>query len=457
VWRCALILLVATPAWACSCSGWQRPKQAWQKAPVVIYGTVVFADPEVGTMFHQQRVRIQTDEAFKGAKIGDSFDLELGGTDCDVKFSNAERVLLYLYRDRTSGSWYLPWCSGAGGTGALAFLRGLPKSAQGTRLSGEVELYEDHPTKPFQRVGAVPGVSVVISGPDGKVFEAVTNAEGVYERYGLAPGRYSVTMNAPKGWRIKFPIAIPQACGEENATDLTPNGDASVSFVLQPDTRISGSVLDQAGKPVPHVCMNLMEKEGRGEQDAFFFECSKEGDGTFKFEMMPPGEYRIIAHDDVKIDGRKSRSTAYVPGVRDREQARIIKVETGKYVSGLELRIPADEKRYEFSGHAEYTDGVPVVGSVTFSSERSGYTERIEIRPDGSFVLPVVAGMDGELYAGTGLIMNLLTSCPQFKVVKEGGMIVTAETPKLPLTSDSDHRDLKLVMPFASCKSPARK
>lgn len=457
MWRFVTILLLGTPVWACSCSGpGQTAKQAWQKAPVVIYGTVVSADPEVGTMFHEQRVRVQADEAFKGAKAGDSFELQLGGTDCDAKFSKAERVLLYLYRDKASASWYLPWCNGGGGAGALAFLRGLPKSAQGTRLYGEVELYEDHPKRPFQRVGGLAGVTVMISGPDGKAYEVVTNADGVYERYGLPSGRYSITMNAPKGWRIKFPMAIPQVRAVENAVDLGPGGDASVSFVLQSDTWISGRVLDSSGKPVPHVCMNLMEKEGRGEQDTFFFECSKEGDGSFKFEMMPRGEYRIIGHDDVKVDGRKSRSTLYVPGVRDREQAQIIKVEAGKYVNGVELRIPADEKRYEFSGRVEYTDGVPVVGSVTFSSERSGYTERIEIRPDGSFSLPVVPGMDGELFAGTSTILTLLRSCPQFVVAKEGGMMAMAETPKLQLTSDSDHRDLKLVMPFASCKPPAR-
>jgi hypothetical protein len=457
MWRCALILLAANPAWGCMCSGWSTAKQALQSAPVVIYGTVTFADPEVGVMFHAQVARVQVDEAFKGAVVGQVFELHPGGSDCDAKFSKGQRVLLHLYPGQEKGIWGVSPCVDAGGDKGLAFLRGLPRSAQGTRLSGEVELYEESARHPFQRVKGLSGIHVRISGDDGSQSEAVTNDDGVYEVYGRKPGRYTMSIDPPKGLRLKFPVANPQTPGGGSMVDLAPNGDASVSFVLEADTRISGHVLDSRGRPVPHVCMNLMDKEGRGERDTFFFECSKEGDAGFKFEMMPPGEYRIIAHDDIKVDRWKSRSTLYVPGVRDREQGQIIKVEAGKYVSGLELRIPANEKRYEFSGQAEYADGVPLSGTVTFSSEPSGYTERIEIREDGSFALPVVAGMEGELFADTSIILNILPSCPQFVAFRETGMFAHSETARLAFTSVSDQKNLKLVMPFASCKGPARR
>jgi hypothetical protein len=93
---------------------------------------------------------------------------------------------------------------------------------------------------------------------------------------------------------------------------------------------------------------------------------------------------------------------------------------------------------------------------VTFVSEKSGYTERTEIRPDGSFDLSAVEGMDGELFAETSVILTQLRTCPQFAVAREFGMMAAAETPKLPLTSNSDHGDIKLEMPFGSCKASAR-
>ncbi len=456
MWRCVLILLTANSAWGCVCSGWSTAKQAWQNASVVIYGTVTFADPEVGTMFHPQTARVPVDEAFKGAFVGQTLEFHLGGSDCDAKFRQGERVLLYPYPAREKGAWTVPPCVGANGADALRFLRELPRSAQGTRLSGEVELYEDSAKQPFRHVGGLPGVKVKISGPDASTYEEVTDADGVYERFGLPPGRYSVSMNAPKGWRIKFPVANPKVRGDENVADLEEKGDASVDFVLQADTRLSGRVIDARGKPVPHVCMQLMEKDGRGERDAFSFECSKEGNGRFNFEMMAPGQYRVVAHQDGKADGIKSRTTLYLPGVREREAGTLITVEAGKYVNGLELRFPTDEKRHNLSGQVKYTDGVPLRGAVTFVSEKSGYAERTEIRPDGSFDLSVVEGIDGELFAEASVILTQLRTCPQFAVAREFGMMAAAETPKLPLTSYSDHGDIKLEMPFASCKASAR-
>ncbi len=46
-WRFALMLIIASRALACSCSGdWPSVKQAWEKAPFVFLGTVEIADPD---------------------------------------------------------------------------------------------------------------------------------------------------------------------------------------------------------------------------------------------------------------------------------------------------------------------------------------------------------------------------------------------------------------------------
>jgi hypothetical protein len=56
-------------------------------------------------------------------------------------------------------------------------------------LSGEVELYEDSPAEAFRRIGGVPNVKVVVSGPRGFRRILITNAAAVYEVFGLPHGK----------------------------------------------------------------------------------------------------------------------------------------------------------------------------------------------------------------------------------------------------------------------------
>jgi len=449
-----LLAIIAGQAWGCVCGApWPSVKDDWKDAPVVIYGTVVFANPETGELFKPQVVRIRADQAFKGASVGQVFEMPLGGTDCDAKFKLGAHSVLFLYPGE-KGTWGVIPCRGSTGPDALAFLRELPKSAEGTRLSGEVELYEQTAKDPFRRIGGVAGVLVKITDDHGTVQDVVTNQDGVYEIYGLAPGTYSASMAAPPGLRIKFPLTTGSqpVKGKESAVVLEANAAVTIGFVLEADTRLSGRVVGAPARP--HLCFQLEPIDEPGGR--LGFDCAKD-DGTFAMELMAPGKYRLVANEDIEIDGHKSTSTLYYPGVRPRQEAAVMTVEAGKYVTGLNWSLPSNEKRVTLSGRAEYADGVPVQGGVTFSSEQNGYTEQAAIRSDGSFAFSVVAGMKGEVSAGTALISTRLPSCPQFQVSQERGMLATAETPRLTLTAGSDHRDLKLVLPFAHCESRPRK
>jgi hypothetical protein len=267
-WRFALLLIFVVRSWACSCAGeWPSVKQAWKEAPAVFLGTVEMADPDGDgrqVMFQEQFVRIRVDEAFKGVSRGQTIELHQGANDCDAKFRTGQRTVFYMYPGTTPGSWSVPWCTHAFGSAEpagddLLFLRGLPKSAIGTRLSGEVELYEDSPTEAFKKVGGIPNVRVKISGTQGFTRETVTNVAGVYELYGLHPGRYSVNIKVPRGLRIDFPVVTGSAPvkGDEDAVELDQNGAASVGFVLKADTRLSGHMLDAKGTPMTkHLSRN---------------------------------------------------------------------------------------------------------------------------------------------------------------------------------------------------------
>jgi hypothetical protein len=461
-WRLALLLMIAARAWACSCAGsWPSVKQAWEVTPFVFLGTVEMADPDEDssqTIFQSQSVRIRVDEAFKGVSGGQTIELHQGGTDCDAKFRTGQHAVFYLYSGTTPGSWSVPWCTHALGSAEsggddLLFLRGLPKSAIGTRLSGKV--YEDSLTASTREVG-IPNARIKIAGAGGLTQEAVTNAAGVYEVFGLPPGRYSVTLEVPKGLKVWFPSVTgsPRVQGDDAAVELSRNGGVSVNFVLQADTRLSGRMLDSKGAPMTDVCIDLEPVEGRGESGARFFDCSKKG-GLFEMTRMPPGKYWSVARDEIKVDLLKSKSTLYYPGARDRERATTISIEASDYVDNIEIRLPPDEKRYRISGKLQFEDGAPVASAtVMFTSQEHGYTETTGTGPDGSFGLSVIAGMKGQLSGQLVVLEPILRSCPEFRVgPRRRGMLRFMDASPISVSGDSDHEGLKLELSSPSCKS----
>jgi len=474
VWRFGLLLILVARALPCSCSSngsWVR--QAWKDAPAVFLGTVEIADPDGDprqTTFVEQFVRIRVDEAFKGVVAGQTISLNEGGSDCDARFRTGQRAVFYLQAGTTPGTWFIPWCAYSIGSAEpegddLLFLRGLPGTAAGTRLSGSVDLYEDSPQAAFRRVRGLANLRVKIFGPDGLAREALTNTAGTYEVYGLKPGKYSVRIDMPKGLRTKFPMAtgsVPVA-GDESAVELARDGEASVSFVLEADTKLSGRMLDAKGVPKQDVCIDLEPLEGRGENGARFFDCSKEQTGVFEMEMMPPGDYLLVARDEVGTGDTKSKSTLYYPGVRQRESAKVISIAAGDYVSGIEMQLPAGEVRHKVNGRLVFSDGQPVAGAgVTFVSAEHGYSESAGTADDGAFAFFVVAGMSGQLSAETFIFQNMLASCPEFQVEpRKSGMLRFMKTDSIVVAGDSDQADLVLKFPFPSCKSwkgyPSRK
>ncbi len=431
--------------------------------PVVFLGTVEIADPDddgIRTMFKIQSVRIHVDEAFKGVSGGQTVELHQGGTDCDAKFRTGEPAVFYLYPGNTPGTWALPWCSRSVGSAEphgddLLFLKGLPKSAVGTRLSGEVKLFEIPPKRALNGSGGIPDVRVKISGSSGSA-QVVTNDTGVYEVFGLRPGRYSVKIDVPRGLKIWIPVVTGS---EEDKSDkaavvLAPNGAASVDFLLQADTRLSGRVLDPNGAPIGSVCIDLQPVEGSGESGGRFFGCSQRN-GRFEITMVPPGKYLLVARDEVRVGLLKSKSTLYYPGVRDRDKAVPVLLEASNYLEHVDLRLPSNEKRYKIAGRFQYADGAPVSGAqVNFTAQQQGYSETSETGPDGLFTLPVIAGMEGQLTALLGVFEPVLKSCPEFKVRPDAaGLMRFMDAYPISVSANTDHEDLKLELSSPSCKS----
>jgi hypothetical protein len=69
----------------------------------------------------------------------------------------------------------------------------------------------------------------------------VTNADGVYEFYGLPTGGYIVDIAIPKGLKLYFPIVQGGSGAKGDTTEITLAATSSISvdFVLMADSRLN--------------------------------------------------------------------------------------------------------------------------------------------------------------------------------------------------------------------------
>lgn len=459
-----LLLLLAVPAWTCVCGDrWPTVKQAWRGAPAVFLGTVEIAEPDGDpreVMFQEQFIRIRVDEAFKGVTEGQVIELREPANDCAAKFRRGERGVFYMHGEGV-GEWGLRPCSHSFGSPEsggddLLFLRGLPGSAVGTRLSGRVEYYQESSAEGFKRVAGLANTEVRVSGAGGFSRKVKTNEAGVYEVFGLSPGEYSVSIEVPRGLKLKFPVITgsPYLRGRESNVMIEKDGGAGVSFILGDDTLLTGRMLDAKGAPLKGVCIDLEPVDRRGGYGSRFFDCSKKG-GRFQMGMMPEGKYWLVARDKVKFDGAESESTLYYPNVRDREAATMVTVRAGEHLRGLDIRLPSTEKRHKIAGQLSYADGARVSGAtITFASAQHGYSETTKTNAEGVFGLSAVKGSEGQLTGQLMVFEPILRSCPELKVEsRRRGMTRFIDGVPIRLTADSDQDNLRLILPSPSCKS----
>jgi hypothetical protein len=458
-----LSLFIVGQAWGCVCAAWPSAKDAWADSPVVFLGSVERTDP--GGDFEelvgrQQSVWVRVDEPFKGAQKDQTFELKQGNNDCAPKFKTGERVVFYLDRREKSGVWVAPGCGRTrtleSAADDLLFLRKLPASAKRSRLSGEVEVYENAVPDGFRRIGVLPGVKVAAAKEGGAPLDAFTNADGVYELYDLPPGKYKVTIEVPKGLRIDFPVrtGLRNLDFSDTTVEIKSDSGVSIGFVLMADTKITGRVIDPEGKPMEGVCLDALPSSGTTAGPSRIFDCTK-SDGTYTMEMMSPGQYQIVANREGMVTAREPFRTVYYPGTSDPKKAGLITVTAGSVVEGIDLRILSVEKLFKLSGVVQFDDGNPLAKAWIIYTDSSGKErQRKSATADGSFSFSEVVGEGGAVHAEIMVSRDLASDCPQFSAAFRPNAFVTfLKTPVLAISGESDEPNLVLVLPMKSCKA----
>ncbi|HEX8772959.1 MAG TPA: carboxypeptidase-like regulatory domain-containing protein [Pyrinomonadaceae bacterium] len=462
-------------ALGCSCVETASPCEAYAEASAVFIGSVMRVEPgkalkgEGGEEYEGGQIAyVQIEKSFKGIKATEIV-LHQPGHNCAPRFKPGQRWLLYAAFHRDSKTWEVygcgrsTWIESAGDD--LLFLQGLPKSATKTRISGELKHYEEDPEKGFTFINNIIGAKVKIIGAE-KTYEVYTDKNGVYEIYGLPPGKYTIEPEIPLGLKVGFstPFGAGDSTEEDGSSqDKTPKvglkaqGCAGSDFILQSDSSISGKVFGVNGEVLPNVCLGLKPTDKIANPYFSISDCT-EADGSFKLEEIPPGSYVIVVNNDGKISSNEPFPTAYYPGVFDKEKAAVITISEGDRRENYNIQIPSQSLTRVVQGLLLYSDGHPVADEyVSFKAEgksdRYDWDARAATDDQGRFSLTLLQGAVGSLRAEMYVSARKFSDCPQIRKLiegkKEGATYV--ETRAIRIEGDSDIQNVKLMFAFSYC------
>lgn len=312
----------------------------YEQADVVIIARLVSIEktkePDP-THFDVRSATMVVERVFKGnVKVQDAISFVQGnGIDCLWTFDGkmiGDEYLLYLNPpDKAQDLWYLAQGRSSGLSAAandLLYLNNLDKVKGKTRVSGT--LNDDFP---------VAGRNIRIIG-NNKTFKTTTDEHGVFEIYGLPPGKYLIAPEMPYGWIIDRDESFPTVSERRihstsyKAFTLKPKRHAVIDFAFKIDNAVQGHVYDRNGRPLVDASIEL-QKDDVGESSQFL-----DKKGRFKFESVPAGRYKLIVHEDKPDSGRITRDSSYDPKKSTLLTTMIIDIKHGESRRGLKIIVP---------------------------------------------------------------------------------------------------------------------
>lgn len=387
----------ATQAIACSCAGGMRPCEAYGDASAIFVGTVTLSTnitvKEAGYETTKRKVRFHVDRALKNVE---SSDVEVvtnwGEAACGYGFRLGGQYVVYAYSENNE-TLATSICTRtrplSEAAEDLEYLSGRSKAPPGGTISGEVRLRRREDEYPWPPVN---DVRILVKGAD-KQWEGKTDSEGKYSITGLRPGKYKVRLELPEGLSIYNP---------EVELDVFDRGCRDAFFLAEPDTQITGKVLDAQGLSAADVLMELVPVTREVGKHPEFVRTDKEG--RYALKLVKPGRFYL----GVRIVGSAGSThvpypKTYYPGVKDRSEATVITISEGQRIELNELMLPARFIERTLNGTVVDSDGTPEAGAVVWLKERqyedSDMPYRRETDSEGRFSYTVYEGIKYSLNA----------------------------------------------------------
>lgn len=483
----AILLAANDTANACSCGPRPSVLDSFEKSDEVVILRAISVEKvenreDRNYVDGVKSTTLVVEKVFKGKlKVRDEIVFgQGGGADCIWTFDEAavgRQFLFYLARPEKLAAdgfpaskeeanlWFGFGCGRSteleGATEDLLYLENISKVRGKTRISGTLGGGFKYPDID------VDGKKIKIIGPK-KTYVTKTDKNGVFEIYGLPPGKYFIEPEIPAGWKIdpswlRYSQNIvadesgqpEMRSSKQFAVMLEPKQHASVDIAFTVENSVRGRVLDPKGRGMYRVCVHLVDRdqEAGGPSD-----CTDE-QGRFEITEIPEGQYVLVANQDGKPTNREPFPKIFYPNVSERERAAVINIRPGEKLTNLDIVIPKLEETITITGVLQYSDGKPVVEQwVNFKviTQNEKVDGHVSEKTDGAgrFTLTVLKGLTGELSGEDWLLKGLYKNCPKVDelIAKSGDNSVTVYSNVVKLTTEQDVYNVELTLPFPLCE-----
>ena len=362
--------LLAAPVFdaeACSCRDPGPPCQAYWTTDVIFRGRVesVSRPADRGVDPHQfVMVRFTLLEPFKGVE-GATVDVRTptGPASCALRFSKGREYVVHA--SRMNGVISTNACSRTDRVERagedLEFARNIASADVPLgRISGRVVLRSrslwssEYHTRPMR------DVPVTLSRGEDFSVTIRTNRAGEYLVSGLEAGTYRITVE-PTG---RFRVEVPPA----GIVLADVRGCAVADVDVHPDGRVTGRVVDSAGRPVRGLTVDLTAGGNAEAREPSLnperLQTATRLDGSYEFTGVPSGRFFVginTRHDSVVADAR-----VFHPGVTRAAEATVVSIPAGGEVELRDLTIPSTISFVEITGVIFDSSRVPVEGARVY-------------------------------------------------------------------------------------------
>jgi hypothetical protein len=396
----ATIVSIANAS-ACSCAGPGAPCQDYGRATAVFIGTPISVRTAEQTSTRSPgeidwlpvTFKFTLEQSFLGVE---SREVEVstgrGGGDCGYNFKLGNRYVVYAYRSQNRLATSI--CSRTklleDAKEDVDFLRSLSSRAAGITIQGRVERVLHNVAKGDSApAGPLADIALIVEG-GGERREVRTEQDGNYQLTGLAPGKFKVT--------VQLPDDLTTYKAEQELT-VADRGCAAVSYQVFDNGRLSGTVLDAEGQPVPRVLVALMDADHPDVEKSWGKLERSDDQGRYSFSALPPGKYLLALNLNrypQPDDPTDAYPRTYYPGVTDVAKAQIIMLGHGENVRDRNLLLPTRRAPSVIHGKVVWDDGTPVAKAgigfreVTYDDARMN--NAIEADDQGYFIIKGFAG-----------------------------------------------------------------
>ncbi len=332
---------------ACSCMGPMPVCSVYWTTPTLFLGHVigidhVYDEPPTENVIGPGKylVHFEVTKAYRGS-VGQEVVVRTADQDsaCGFRFEQGHDYL--VYGNAASGDIETNHCTrthevtNTADDVDLHWINALANAPPGASVFGHIQKLQPNEEGGFD-AAALAGVPVSIRGVETR--QVLTDSDGNFHADGLAPGKYSVTAQAPREY-----AAFP----EESVT-LQDHACAEIPLSTRLDGHIRGRVFFADGSPATGVYLTA-KIAGADPHEPWTWRATyahSTSDGTFDFAPLAPGSYIFAVNFDFAgADGSPYYRKAFFPGTVNQEEATAISVGPGQSVDDLRFFLPPDSAK----------------------------------------------------------------------------------------------------------------